>query len=107
MSAPLHTTKKLPPKGWVYRELIAGKWWSNRDPMLPFGEVVKSLYNAKINNKIKTTVAQCEEAIAAFTCNRLGGDTRWCVGASDPVAVERSKQEARGCQGCGRKKKAI
>lgn len=103
MTFPLHTTKKLPPKGWVYRELINGKWWVNRDPMLPWSEVVKGLYNARVNNKVKSTVREVEEAIATFTCNRLGGDTRWCVGAGDPVAVERSKE--RKCAGCGAKRK--
>lgn len=104
MTFPLHTTKKLPPKGWVYRELIAGKWWVNRDPMRGFDHVSEGLFNARTNNKVKTTKRECDQSIAVFTCNRLGGDSRWCVGESDPVAVAKSANE-RKCKGCGAKRK--
>jgi hypothetical protein len=102
---PLHSTSKHPPKGWLYRELIAGRYWTAPDPMLGFEMVAKALCAARANNKVKTTLAECKEAVANFTCKRLDNDVRWCVQASNPQAAAVAAKAKRECAGCGRKRK--
>jgi hypothetical protein len=100
----LHSTTKFPPKGWIFRVMIAGRYWTVPDPMLPFDEVVKGIVRVHEANKVKLSIEQATQMLADFTCKRLDNDTRWCVGkvASGTATAE---AKVKGCAGCGRKRR--
>lgn len=102
---PLHSISKHPPKGWVYRELMAGRYWTAPDPMLPFEDVALALCRARANNKVTSTLVECKESLATYTCKRLNDDARWCLGPGDPQASAKAKNE-KSCAGCGKKKRS-
>jgi len=103
---PLCSISKFPPNGWIYREMIGNRYWTVPDPMLPFWDVVSSIINARANNPgagLTTDQQAVATALAAYTCNRLNGDTRWCEGAASTTGTGQSKRS--GCGGCGGKRK--
>lgn len=106
---PLHTTKKWPDKGWVYRELIGGKYWTNPDPLRSFMEVAQAICQARANNPATRATAKielCVESLENYTCKRLNGDGRWCIeGMKSQAEIVAEKVAGVGCRGCGRKKK--
>lgn len=101
-------TKQFPPDGWIYREMIGTRYWTNPQPMIPFLDVVKLLAKARANNPklgLSTDLGDCAKAIGDYTCKRLNDDTRWCEGRA-PSAIEQTLKAAKGCGGCGAKKKS-
>lgn len=103
---PLISTNQFPPNGWVYRETIGGRSWTNPDTMLPFWDVVSTIVRARANNpgSKPATAESAAQDLADYTCKRLNNDTRWCEGIA--VASESAvRRRSGGCGGCGSRKK--
>lgn len=96
----------FPPNGWVYRERIAGKYWSVPDPLQPLDVCSIALFNARRNNKVSTTLEECRKAISDYTCRRLDNDTRFCESTAEQVKIREAKEARpkRSCCGRGKKK---
>lgn len=109
MPTALLTTDKWPPKGWVYRELIGGKYWTNPAPMSPFMEVARALCQVRASNPATRAMAKielCVESLERYTCKRLNDDGRWCqAGVKTQAQLAAEQVSGGGCSGCGRKRK--
>lgn len=101
---PLHNTKQHPRHGWIYREVLAGKSWTVRDPMMPFLMVAKQICAARQNNGIECRTGDAVKALGDYTCTRLDNDPRWCEGQPGEESLM-EKRVRKGCEGCGRKRK--
>lgn len=105
---PLVTVNKLPPQGWIYREVIGGRSWTNPDTMLPFWDVVTVIQRARGNNpstQLSTNAQSIARDLALYTCRRLNYDSRWCVTAVTAEEAALAVKKGKGCSGCGGKKR--
>ena len=58
----------------------------------------------KANKKPRASYAEVAEDLSAYTCQRLGGDPRWCRDSASKSFTETSPSVARqssGCSTCG------
>lgn len=55
----------------------------------------------KANNFPRASLQESLDDIDTYTCQRLGGDNRWCDDGTSPSPRQLVKSE--GCRGCGLK----
>jgi len=76
----LITNNTIPPGGWQYTQLDAqGKKLKSFSSMNSLSMFCGQVLNCRVGNRLeRATLAEVQQDVTAFTCERLGNDPRFC-----------------------------
>ena len=100
----LRDRNRLPPGGWVYRELAINWTMPKEGRTAPIKLAAGMLSTARSNNPtagLNPALSVCEDDIDAATCVRLGNDPAWVADGPEQIVIEQRIVAARKCRSCG------
>ena len=99
----LRNHTNCPPGQFVYRQDHNGTQ-HKFGPSPLINEVAKAISQFRTGNKLaRADLRSCIEDVDRYTCQRLGGNARWCLDTDKTYAEVRPVKT--GCGGCGAKVK--